>query len=65
MRTTQTPLSKPHNMDTLTWILAAMTMALALAALHAWQIGNERRDVRLLGAFGGAAGVGTACLAWL
>lgn len=52
-------------MDTLTWILAAMTMALALAALHAWQIGNERRDVRLLGAFGGAAGVGTACLAWL
>jgi hypothetical protein len=52
-------------MDTLTSILATMTVALVLAALHAWRIGNDLRDVRLLGAFGGAAGAGAACLAWL
>lgn len=47
-------------MDTLT--LAGLLLALTLfaAAWQAWRIGNERRDVALLGLSGGVCAVGAA-----
>lgn len=50
-------------MDTTTLFLAILTAALAGSAFHAWRLGNERRDVALLGAFSGLLGVGTVVTA--
>lgn len=50
-------------MDTATLLLGIMTVVLVGVTLHAWRLGNEKRDVALLGAFAGLAGVGTAAAA--
>lgn len=41
-------------------VLIVMAVALGAVAVHAWRLGNERRDVALLGAIGGLFGVGAA-----
>jgi hypothetical protein len=46
-------------MDTKVLLLAIMTVTLLAVTVHAWRLGNERRDVALLGAIGGLCGVGT------
>jgi hypothetical protein len=47
-------------MDTATFLLALLTVTLAGVTFHAWRLGNERRDVALLGVFSGLLGAGTA-----
>lgn len=47
-------------MNTTTSLLAVMTVTLLYVTWQAWRLGNEKRDVALLGAFGGAFGLGTA-----
>lgn len=46
-------------MDTGTLIFAILTATLAAVTFHAWRLGNEKRDVALLGVFSGLSGVGT------
>lgn len=46
-------------MDTSTLLLALLTATLAGVTFHAWRLGNEKRDVALLGVFSGLCGVGT------
>jgi hypothetical protein len=50
-------------MDTTVLVLGIMTLTLLLVALHAWRLGNEKRDVVLIGAVGLLCGVGTAVAA--
>lgn len=50
-------------MDPYTTILIVMTCALVFVTIHAKLIGNEKRDVALLGAVAAAAGLGTAVVA--
>ncbi|MBC7942092.1 MAG: hypothetical protein H7Z19_20440 [Chitinophagaceae bacterium] len=50
-------------MDTIVLLLAIMTATMLAAAVNAWRLGNEKRDVALLGAVGGLCGVGTAVAA--
>lgn len=52
-------------MDTSTLLLALLTATLACVTFHAWRLGNEKRDVALLGVFSGLCGVGTAATAIL
>jgi len=52
-------------MDPLVVTLAVLAVGLFGAALHAWRLGNERRDVGLIAAFGGLASLGTATAAWV
>lgn len=52
-------------MDTSTLILVMFTVTLAGVAIHAWRLGNDGRDVALLGVFGGLSGVGAAVTAIL
>ena len=52
-------------MDTTVLLLAIMTAAMFAVTCHAWRLGNEKRDVALLGAVGVACGVGTAVAAIL
>ncbi len=52
-------------MDTTTLILAIMTATLFGVTFNAWRLGNEKRDVALLGAVGGLCGVGTVAAAIL
>jgi hypothetical protein len=59
------PTRTTHPMDTGTLILAILTTALAGVTFHAWRLGNERRDVALLGTFSGLCGVGTTVAAIL
>jgi hypothetical protein len=47
-------------MDTVTTILVVLTVTLAGVTWHAWRLGNERRDVALLGTFATLCGAGTA-----
>lgn len=47
-------------METATLLFAILTATLAGVAFHAWRLGNEKRDVALLGLFSGLCGVGTA-----
>ena len=47
-------------MDTSTLFFAILTATLAGVTLHAWRLGNERRDVAFLGVCSGLCGVGTA-----
>lgn len=47
-------------MDTFTLLAGVMTITFAAVAFHAWRLGNEKRDVALLGVFSGLFGVGTA-----
>ena len=46
-------------MDSTTLILAILTATLAGVSFHAWRLGNEKRDVALLGAISGLLGIGT------
>ena len=52
-------------MDTTTLVFAILTATLAAVTFHAWRLGNEKRDVALLGVFGGLCGVGTVVTAIL
>ena len=52
-------------MDTSTLLLAVLTATLAGVTIHAWRLGNEKRDVVLLGVFSGLMGAGTAVAAIL
>ena len=47
-------------METSTILFAIMSATLLVVALHAWRLGNERRDVALLGTIGGVCGLGAA-----
>jgi hypothetical protein len=53
------------TMDTSTLLLALLTATLAGVTFHAWRLGNEKRDVALLGVFSGLCGVGTTVTAIL
>ena len=46
-------------MDTAVLVLGFMTVTLIAVTVHAWRLGNEKRDVALLGGFGALCGVGT------
>lgn len=50
-------------MHTSTFLLVAMTLVFVIAAVHAWRLGEARRDVALLGFSGGLCGVATAATA--
>jgi hypothetical protein len=50
-------------MDTTTLLLAILTVTLAGVALHAWRLGNEKRDVALLGVCSSLLGFGTVVTA--
>ena len=50
-------------MDNSTLPLAILTICLAGVTFHAWHLGNEKRDVALLGVFSGLLGLGTAASA--
>lgn len=52
-------------MDTSTLLLGVLTATLAGVTFHAWRLGNEKRDVVLLGVFSGLCGVGTVVTAIL
>ncbi len=47
-------------MDSIVILFAIMTATMFAVTFHAWRLGNEKRDVVLLGAVGGLCGVGTA-----
>ena len=47
-------------MDTSTILFAVLTATLVGVTFHAWRLGNEKRDLALLGVFGGLMGAGTA-----
>ena len=47
-------------MDTLTLVLTILSICLVGITFHAWRLGNERRDVALLGVFSGLLGAGAA-----
>lgn len=47
-------------MDTITLLFFILTICLVGVTFHAWRLGNEKRNVALLGVFSGLLGVGTA-----
>lgn len=51
-------------MEFVTASLVILAVGLLGATLHAWRLGNDRRDVGLLGAVTGFAGAGAAAAAW-
>jgi len=52
-------------MDASALLFAIMTVTMVVVALHAWRLGNEKRDVSLLAVFGGLFAAGTAVAAIL
>jgi cbb3-type cytochrome oxidase subunit 3 len=50
-------------MDNSTLLFAILTICLVGVTLHAWRLGNEKRDVALLGVFSALLGAGTAVAA--
>ena len=52
-------------MDTNTLLFAILTTCLVVVTFQAWRLGNEKRDVLLLGVFSGLMGAGTAVTAIL
>jgi hypothetical protein len=52
-------------MDTSTLLLTILSTCLLGVTLQAWRLGNETRDVVLLGALSGLMGAGTAVTAIL
>lgn len=52
-------------MDAIVLLLAIMTATMFAVTFHALRLGNEKRDVVLLGLIGGLCGVGTASAAIL
>ena len=53
------------HMDTTVLLLAIFSFTLFAVAFQDWRLGNEKRDVVLLGAVGGMCGVGTVVAAIL
>ena len=53
------------TMDTSTLLFAILTATLVGVTFHAWRLGNEKRDVVLLGVFSALMGMGTAVAAIL
>ena len=51
------------RMDTTVLLLAVMTATMFAVTFLAWRLGNEKRDVALLGAVGDLRSVGTAVAA--
>lgn len=51
-------------MDPLTFFLTLMAATLGIVAIQAWRLGNERRDVALLGGVGGLCGAGALLAVW-
>lgn len=45
-------------MDTSTLLFAILTICLVGVTFHAWRLGNEKRDVVLLGVFSALMGAG-------
>ena len=52
-------------MDTNTLLFAILTATLIAVTLQAWRLGNEKRDVALLGVCSALCGAGTAVTAIL
>lgn len=52
-------------MDSSTLVFTILTICLVGVTLHAWRLGNEKRDVLLLGVFSALMGTGTAVAAIL
>ena len=52
-------------MDTSTLLSAILTICLVGVTFHAWHLGNEKRDVALLGVFSALMGAGMAVAAIL
>ena len=52
-------------MDTSALVFAILTLCLVGVTFHAWRLGNEKRDVALLGVFSALMGAGTAVAAIL
>ena len=52
-------------MDNSTLLFAILTICLVGVTFHAWRLGNEKRDVALLGVFSALLGAGTAVAAIL
>ncbi|MGN6825911.1 hypothetical protein [Paucibacter sp. M5-1] len=52
-------------MDTSTILFAILTPCLVGVTLQAWRLGNEKRDIALLGVFSALMGMGTAVAAIL
>jgi len=50
-------------MENVTLLLGIMTAALAGVTFHAWRLGNEKRDIVLLGVCAGLFGAGTTAVA--
>ena len=52
-------------MDTSTILFAILTLCLGGVTFQAWRLGNEKRDIALLGVFSALMGMGTAVAAIL
>ncbi|MGY0196410.1 hypothetical protein ACWA7J_15200 [Leptothrix sp. BB-4] len=52
-------------MDTGTLLFGLMTLTFVGVTHHAWRLGNDRRDVVLLGSIGALCGVGAVVTAVL
>lgn len=52
-------------MDTSTILFATLTICLVWVTFQAWRLGNEKRDVVLLGVFSALLGAGTSVAAIL
>jgi uncharacterized membrane protein YadS len=52
-------------MDTAVLLLAILTATMFAVAFNAWRLGNDKRDVALLGMVGGLCGAGAAVAAIL
>ena len=55
--------NRTDDMDTSTFFFTLMAATLFVVTFQAWRLGNEKRDVALLGAFSGLLGVGTVVTA--
>ena len=52
-------------MDSMAILIAVIAATLAAVTFHAWRLGNEKRDVALLGTLSGVCGLGAAAVAVL
>lgn len=52
-------------MNSIVLVLTIMTATLVAVTVHAWRVGDEKRDVVFLGVTAGLCGVGTAAAAVL
>ena len=50
-------------MDTTVLLLTIMTVTMLGVCVQAWRLGNEKRDVALLGVLGGLFGIGSIAAA--